>query len=125
MCLAIPGRIEALYTRSDGAPMARADFAGEMRDICLAYMPQLTVGDYTIVHAGFALSLVSEEEAQTIIATMRETEILPPASPHRGVDAPAALSMHDMHSSADLSQESVTAPSTYPNAESSLPSRFC
>lgn len=76
MCLAIPGRITRLYQRADGAPMAEADFAGETRQVCLAYLPHLQVGMYTIVHAGFALSEVSAEQAAEIIATMGATGII-------------------------------------------------
>lgn len=106
MCLAIPGRIEKLYTREDGAPMASTDFDGEMREICLAYMPHLGVGAYTIVHAGFALTEVAEEEAMRIINTMRENEILPA----EGLgNAQGFGSVQDNAVEADVSPESSVA----------------
>jgi hydrogenase expression/formation protein HypC len=76
MCLGIPGRITEVYTSEDGAPMAHADFAGEMRRICLAYLPGLTVGDYVIVHMGYALTRLDEADAAQTLATMREYGVL-------------------------------------------------
>ena len=52
------------------------DFAGEVRVIQLSYLPDLQIGDYTIVHAGFALTRLSEEEAEKTIRLMRETGVL-------------------------------------------------
>lgn len=75
MCFAVPGQIMDVFPEGE-ALMARADFAGTERKICLDYLPDLTVGDYTIVHAGYALSKVDEAEAQTIISTMNEYGLL-------------------------------------------------
>lgn len=63
MCLAVPGRIIEVYT-SDGLRMARIDFGGAVREACLEYVPEAKVGDYAIVHVGFAISLLDEKEAQ-------------------------------------------------------------
>lgn len=76
MCLGIPGRITEKYTREDGAPMARADFAGEMRDVCLAYLPDLAIGDYVIMHMGFALTKLDEADAEETVQTMKEYGVL-------------------------------------------------
>ncbi len=75
MCLGIPGRILATWEEG-GTVLARADFAGEERKICLAYLPELAPGDYVVAHAGFALTRLSEESAQTTLATMREYGVL-------------------------------------------------
>lgn len=72
MCLGIPGRIVEVWTADSGAPMARVQFPEEARDVCLSYLPDLTVGDYTIIHAGFALTRLDEESAMVTLATMRE-----------------------------------------------------
>jgi hydrogenase expression/formation protein HypC len=63
MCLAIPGRISALH-ENVGMPMAKVDFGGITREACLAYVPEARIGDYVLVHVGFAISKVDEQEAQ-------------------------------------------------------------
>ncbi|MFN3741816.1 MAG: HypC/HybG/HupF family hydrogenase formation chaperone [Anaerolineales bacterium] len=71
MCLAVPGKIQEIYEK-DGLRMGRVDFGGVVREVCLAYTPEAQVGDYCLVHVGFALNLVSEEEAQQTLALLRE-----------------------------------------------------
>ncbi len=71
MCLGVPGKIVEVY-QADGLRMGRVDFGGVVREACLAYVPEARVGDYTVVHVGFALSLLSEAEAQAALATLRE-----------------------------------------------------
>ncbi len=75
MCLAVPGKI--LETRDEmGTRMATVDFDGITKDICLAYLPDLDVGDYTIVHVGFAISRIDEASALETLAMFRELGIL-------------------------------------------------
>ncbi|MBU0674193.1 MAG: HypC/HybG/HupF family hydrogenase formation chaperone [Proteobacteria bacterium] len=62
MCLAIPGKVIEIFTEA-GLLMGRVDYAGTVNTICLEYVPEITVGKYTVVHAGFALSVIDEEEA--------------------------------------------------------------
>lgn len=76
MCLGVPGRITDCWKADDGALMALADFAGETRMIRLNYLPDLTVGDYTIVHAGYALTKIDADEAAKTIALMRDVGLL-------------------------------------------------
>ncbi len=71
MCLGVPGKIIDIY-ESDGLRMGRIDFGGTVREACLAYVPQAAVGDYTVIHVGFAISQLSEEEAQATLDTLRE-----------------------------------------------------
>lgn len=71
MCLGIPGKIIDRYT-AGGLPMGRIDFGGTVREACLSYVPEAMVGDYVVIHVGFAISLLSEEEAQETLATLRE-----------------------------------------------------
>ena len=71
MCLGVPGKIVETY-QADGLKMGKVDFGGVVREICLEYVPQAKVGDYVIIHVGFAISLVSEEEAQATLETLRE-----------------------------------------------------
>jgi hydrogenase expression/formation protein HypC len=62
MCLGIPGKITELY-EANGLTMGKIDFGGVTREACLAYLPEARVGDYTLIHVGFALSIISEQEA--------------------------------------------------------------
>lgn len=71
MCLAVPGKITEIYVR-DGLTMGRLDFGGVAREACLTYVPEARVGDYAIVHVGFALNLLSESEAQATLETLRQ-----------------------------------------------------
>ncbi|MCG2786930.1 MAG: HypC/HybG/HupF family hydrogenase formation chaperone [Anaerolineae bacterium] len=76
MCLGVPGKIVEIYEK-EGLPMAKVDFgAGTLREACLAYVPEVQVGDYTIIHVGFALSILSEEDAMETLALLREMESL-------------------------------------------------
>ncbi len=63
MCLGVPGKIIEMYEK-DGLQMARVDFGGVFREACLAYVPEAKVGDYCIIHVGFALNLLSEAGSQ-------------------------------------------------------------
>jgi hydrogenase expression/formation protein HypC len=71
MCLAVPGRITETHER-DGLRMAKVDFGGATREACLQYVPEAEVGQYVIVHAGFAISLLSESEAQATLDLLRQ-----------------------------------------------------
>jgi hydrogenase expression/formation protein HypC len=62
MCLAIPGKIVAFH-ESHGVRMSKVDFGGITREACLEYLPDAKLGDYVLVHVGFAISKVDEEEA--------------------------------------------------------------
>lgn len=87
MCLGVPGRITRKWLADDGQVLADADFAGEHRTIRLNYLPDLDVGDHTIVHAGYALTRLTPEDAAQTIRTMREVGLLP--------DAPARAPLED------------------------------
>ena len=72
MCLGIPGRITEIHDDA-GLPHGVVDFGGVRRDVCLAYVAdQVAVGDYVIVHVGFAISRVDEVEAQRTFDVLRE-----------------------------------------------------
>lgn len=62
MCLGVPGKITEIYENA-GMSMGRIDFGGVTREVCLAYVPEAKVGDYAMIHVGFALNLMSEAEA--------------------------------------------------------------
>lgn len=71
MCLAIPGRVEEIITECD-LRVGRVNFGGVIKRVCLDYVPEVEVGDYTIVHAGFALSKIDEESARKTLAVFEE-----------------------------------------------------
>jgi len=71
MCLGVPGKILEIY-ETDGLKMGKIDFGGVTREACLAYVPEAEVGKYSIIHVGFAISLLSEEEAQATLDLLRE-----------------------------------------------------
>lgn len=70
MCLGIPGRL-AEITIESGLAMGVVDFGGIRKDVCLAYVPGVVVGDYVIVHVGFAISQVDEDEAARTLSVLR------------------------------------------------------
>lgn len=71
MCLGIPGKILSVYD-DHGTKMANIDFGGVTREACVEVIPDAKPGDWTIVHAGFALNLLSEDEAQETLDILRE-----------------------------------------------------
>jgi hydrogenase expression/formation protein HypC len=71
MCLAIPGKIVEFH-ESHGMRMSKVDFGGITREACLEYIPDAKLGDYVLVHVGFAISKVDEEEAARTYQYLRE-----------------------------------------------------
>jgi hydrogenase expression/formation protein HypC len=75
MCLAVPGRVESIHD-ADGTRMGRVNFGGVVKEVCLAFVPDLVVGEYTIVHVGFALSRIDEAAAQETLRAFAEMGLL-------------------------------------------------
>lgn len=71
MCLGVPGRVEQVWD-DEGTRMGLVDFGGVRRAVCLAYVPEVEVGDYTIVHVGFALTRLDEEAARQTLELFEE-----------------------------------------------------
>lgn len=71
MCLAVPGKIIEIR-EADGLQMAKVDFGGVFREACLDYVPEARVGDYCVIHVGFAISLLSEEDALETLALLKQ-----------------------------------------------------
>jgi hydrogenase expression/formation protein HypC len=71
MCLGIPGKIVETFD-SGSLRMARIDYGGVVKEACLAYVPEAKSGDYVLVHAGFALNVLSPEEAEETLKVFRE-----------------------------------------------------
>jgi hydrogenase expression/formation protein HypC len=72
MCLAIPGRILGIAGDDPVLRLGRVDFGGVAKEINLAYVPQARVGDYVLVHVGFAITVLDEAEAERVFALLRE-----------------------------------------------------
>ena len=75
MCLGVPGKVVELYEHA-GMKMATVDFGGVRKEACLEYIPDLTVGDYAIVHVGFAISQLDEESALETLRLLQEVGLL-------------------------------------------------
>jgi len=75
MCLGVPGKIVKLYTK-ENTRMANVDFSGVKLDVCLEATPEAVVGDYVIVHAGFAISRLDEKEALETLSMLDEIDEL-------------------------------------------------
>jgi hydrogenase expression/formation protein HypC len=73
MCLAIPGKVIEIYT-VDGSKMGKVDFGGVVRVACLDFVPEIQVGEYTIVHVGFGISRLDEEEARKNLELLAEID---------------------------------------------------
>jgi hydrogenase expression/formation protein HypC len=71
MCLGVPGKIVEIYEKQ-GLSMAMVDFSGVTREACIEHVPEAKVGDYAVIHVGFAISLLSEEEAMETMDLLRE-----------------------------------------------------
>ena len=71
MCLGVPGKVIEIY-EVGGLKMGKVDFGGVTREACLAYVPEISVGEYTVIHVGFAISQISEEEAMLSLETLQE-----------------------------------------------------
>jgi hydrogenase expression/formation protein HypC len=71
MCLGVPGKIVRIDENPLGMTTGRVNFGGITKDVCLAYVPDAQVGDYVVVHVGFAIAKVDEAEAQAVFDYLR------------------------------------------------------
>jgi hydrogenase expression/formation protein HypC len=92
MCLAVPGRVVEI-TGEGELRTGRVDFSGVQRQACLAYTPEVAVGDYVLVHVGFAISRIDEEAAKETLEALRqlgELAELDPSADGGRAEKPAA-----------------------------------
>lgn len=71
MCLGVPGEVREIRDE-DGTPVALVDFGGVTKEVCLAFTPEVVVGEYVIVHAGLAITRLDEDAARATLATLAE-----------------------------------------------------
>jgi hydrogenase expression/formation protein HypC len=93
MCLGIPGKVTEIRDEA-GLAMGKVDFGGVRKDACLAYLPDIALGDYVIVHVGFAISRVDEAEALKTLEILGEMGVMEPElmTLGPGMDEPAVVS---------------------------------
>lgn len=72
MCLGVPGKVIEIRQDDGAMAMGKVSFAGILKDVCLAYVPEVKVGEYVIVHVGFAISAVDEDEAQEVFRFLEQ-----------------------------------------------------
>jgi hydrogenase expression/formation protein HypC len=75
MCLGIPGKVNEIFDHN-GTLMGKVDFDGIIKDVCLAYVPEIQIGEYTIVHVGFAITRLDEASALETLELMRNMGVL-------------------------------------------------
>jgi hydrogenase expression/formation protein HypC len=75
MCLGIPGKVTEVYREHD-ILMGKVDFGGVKKQVCLEYFPEMAIGDYALVHVGFAISRIDEEEARRVFELLKEMKEL-------------------------------------------------
>jgi hydrogenase expression/formation protein HypC len=75
MCLGIPAKVIELY-ETNGLKMAKVDFGGVIKEACMEYLPEVKLGDYTIVHVGFGLSILNEQEAHETMELLQQIDAL-------------------------------------------------
>ena len=88
MCLAIPGKVTCIHGEDSLTRMGKVDFGGVLKEACLAYVPEAQVGDYVIVHAGFAISRLDQDEAGKVLEYLREMDELTDSEPAPGGAGP-------------------------------------
>jgi hydrogenase expression/formation protein HypC len=75
MCLGIPAKVIELYEKN-GLKMAKVDFGGVIKEACMEYLPDVKLGDYTIIHVGFGLSILDEQEALETMELLKQIDAL-------------------------------------------------
>lgn len=81
MCLGIPGQIESISETGELTRSGRVRFGGIVKEVNLAYVPEARVGDYVIVHVGFAISVIDEREARQVFEYLRQMDELEELKP--------------------------------------------
>ena len=76
MCLGVPGKVIEIQPNAAGVTMGKVDFSGIVKEICLAYVPEVKLGEYVIAHAGFAINTLDEQEAREVFETLKQIDDL-------------------------------------------------
>ena len=76
MCLGVPGKVVETYENEVGMVMGKVNFSGIVKEVCMAYIPDVQVGEYVVVHVGFAISKVDEKEAMEVFEFLKQMDEL-------------------------------------------------
>ena len=76
MCLGVPGKVVKMFESEGEMKMGTVNFGGILKEVCLAYVPEAKVGDYVIVHVGFAISIIDEREATQVFEYLNQIDEL-------------------------------------------------
>lgn len=76
MCLGVPGKVTQIQINDVGMTMGKVSFGGIIKEVCLAYLPDVEIGEYVLVHVGFAISKIDEDEAAEVFEMLRQMEEL-------------------------------------------------
>ena len=76
MCLGVPGKVVETYENEGGMVMGKVNFSGIIKEVCMAYIPDIQVDDYVVVHVGFAISKVDEKEAMEVFEFLKQMDEL-------------------------------------------------
>lgn len=76
MCLGVPGKIVEIQENPLGMTMGKVNFSGITKEVCLAYVPEAQIGDYVVVHVGFAISIIDEQEALEVFEYLKQMDEL-------------------------------------------------
>ena len=76
MCLGVPGKVVETYENEIGMVMGKVNFSGIIKEVCMAYIPDIQVDDYVVVHVGFAISKVDEKEAMEVFEFLKQMDEL-------------------------------------------------
>jgi hydrogenase expression/formation protein HypC len=72
MCLAVPGKVTSIDESNPDLKMANVNFSGVSKDVCVQWLPDVKIGDYVLVHVGFALNKIDEKDAEETLKILRE-----------------------------------------------------
>lgn len=72
MCLAVPGKVISIDDSNSDLKMAKVNFGGVMKDICIQWLPEVSVGDYVLAHVGFALNKIDQKDAEETIEILKQ-----------------------------------------------------
>jgi len=72
MCLAVPGKVVSIDETNPELKMAKVNFSGVSKEVCIQWLPDVNIGDYVLVHVGFALNKIDEKDAQDTLRILRE-----------------------------------------------------
>ena len=76
MCLGVPGQVVSIVENPLGMTMGKVSFSGITKECCMAYVPEVEVGDYVVVHVGFAIAIIDEDEARRTLEFLTEMDEL-------------------------------------------------